>query len=193
MSSFWFDHPQVLLDNAHEFVPMNWSSYPDNSFLNALVRFSIITSLVIVLYTQDVSWIAFPVLIMIGTVVLTKYFPTQDTTVAETFDGMECRFPTQMNPYMNPLPYDLNDKPPCNPLDETVHEQIVAFEAQSTFRDDTDVYAKDLPRDFYTLPDTSPAAYGKYLDWVVGRSALNNTCKTNPIFCQPSFRGLGFS
>ena len=111
---FWFNDPSILLKNWGDFCPLssstcNWKSL--NSNLNAFTRFTIICSLILLIYRKSTSPLYICLLILSCTIAV--YFISRCFGIKDSFLDWEnmkpvpkitetISHPTQANPLMNP-------------------------------------------------------------------------------------------
>jgi hypothetical protein len=170
---FWYSDPSVLFsrDNWYIFVPQ--ASMGVKPALNAVVRFSVYLSVLLMLTTRDVWYILLVPLVMVVTLFLEKWFP-QAKKITESFvssyEGTEFSEPTEDNPFMNPSLVDINDNPDRPPAadvtDIRVRDKVNAAFAQTSniYMDTSDVY--DLvqgQRNFHTVPEDDHAGLLAFL------------------------------
>ena len=153
--NFWFDDISVLYDPQRfiEFIPTDDMLLAEK--LNTIVRYCFYISIILIIYTGNISWIMIFLLSMIGTYYL--YYSKQEKFQNKSKTKKDCTLPTNNNPFMNHLMYDTDFSPnsySC-PYTKKVKQKI------------NDIYYKDLPRNFlntdtnlhgernfYTMPDS---------------------------------------
>ena len=113
---FWYKNPSILYEknSIFEFFPSK--RFDITRKLNAVLRLSIIYSLIMFLVTKDNKYIVIPFIVMAVTwVIWNKQTDTHTDTILEEsmsnqLDDLvkindletECRVPTKDNPFMNP-------------------------------------------------------------------------------------------
>jgi hypothetical protein len=146
--------------------------------LNAVVRFSVYLSILLVITSRDPWYLVLIPAVMAATLFLEKWFPEakklqegfQSGPIVSGYQGTETSQPTTENPFMNPTLVDIKenpDRPPAaDSTDRTVRDKInQAFSQTSNlYMDTTDVY--DLvqsQRNFYTVPADDHAGFLAFL------------------------------
>jgi hypothetical protein len=146
--------------------------------LNAVVRFSVYLSLLLVATSRDVWYLLLVPLVMVVTIFLEKWFPQakkitegfQSGPVVSGYSGTETSLPTDDNPFMNPQLTEINSEnkrpPAADVTDLKVRDKVNAAFAQTSnlYMDTTDVF--DLvqsQRNFYTVPEDDHAGFLAFL------------------------------
>ena len=146
--------------------------------LNAVVRFSVYLTALLLISTRDPLYALFVPVVMLVTLFLEKMFPQakkisegfQSGPVVSGYKGTETSMPTDDNPFMNPLLTDINDnpmRPPAADITSTeVRDQVNSAFAQTSniFMDTTDVF--DLvqsQRNFHAVPPDDHGGFLKFL------------------------------
>ena len=117
---FWYSEPSILFsqDTWYKFVPQ--PSMPVRASLNAVVRFSVYLSVLLLLTSRDAWYLLLVPVVMTATVLLESVFPEAKTILGEGFasgpvvsgyTGTETSMPTADNPFMNGLFTDYVDNP----------------------------------------------------------------------------------
>jgi hypothetical protein len=175
---FWFTEPSVLFskDTWYVFVPQ--PSMPVKSALNAVVRFSVYLTALLLVTTRDPMYALFVPLVMLVTIFLEKWFPQakkmsegfQSGPVVSGYTGTEVSMPTDDNPFMNPGLTDILDNPERPPAADVtsvgVRDKVNAAYTKTSniYMDTTDVF--DLvqsQRNFYTVAADD---YGGFLSFL---------------------------
>lgn len=170
---FWFDEPSVLFskDTWYVFVPQ--PAMPVKTALNAVVRFVVYLSMLLLLATRD-AWYALVVpLVMVVSIFFARVF-TEPKLLAEAFasgtvvtgyTGEERAVPSPDNPFMNPQLTDIGKdfKPASDITDLAVRDAVNASFAKTSnlYLDTSDVF--DLvqsQRNFHAVPTND---YGGFL------------------------------
>jgi len=136
---FWLDDPANLFTNWSRFLPTNEMTVPEA--LNAVVRFTIYSSLLISVITQKTWYLLLIPLVMFASVFLVKMFPTTQI-LKETFSGAApTRYatPTASNPFMNVLFTDYVDNP-TRPPAPNINEPHVKESIDEAFSKTSDLF-----------------------------------------------------
>ena len=136
---FWLDDPANLFTNWSRFLPTNEMTVPEA--LNAVVRFTIYSSLLISVITQKTWYLLLIPLVMFASVFLVKMFPTTQL-LKETFSGSApTRYatPTPSNPFMNVLFTDYVDNP-ARPPAPNINEPHVKESIDEAFSKTSDLF-----------------------------------------------------
>jgi hypothetical protein len=175
---FWFSEPNVLFskDTWYGFVPQ--PNMPVKAALNAVVRFSVYLTALLLVTTRDPSYALFVPLVMLVTIFLEKWFPQakkmsegfQSGPVVSGYAGTETSMPTEDNPFMNPGLTDILDNPDRPPAADVtsidVRDKVNAAYAKTSniFMDTTDVFDMvQSQRNFYTVAADD---YGGFLSFL---------------------------
>lgn len=175
---FWFSEPNVLFskDTWYVFVPQ--PNMPVKAALNAVVRFSVYLTALLLVTTRDPSYALFVPLVMLVTIFLEKWFPQakkmsegfQSGPVVSGYTGTETSMPTEDNPFMNPGLTDILDNPERPPAADVtsidVRDKVNAAYARTSniFMDTTDVFDMvQSQRNFYTVAADD---YGGFLSFL---------------------------
>jgi len=151
---FWLDDPANLFTRWKRFVPTNDMKVPEA--LNAVVRFTIYSSILVALFTHKTHYLLLVPVVMAASVVLVRLFP-KTQTIREAFnsgkdaEGLEiarpAASPTPDNPFMNVVFTDYVDNPdrPGAPPDITTKEMDAKIaesfaHTNDLFLDTTDTY-----------------------------------------------------
>lgn len=175
---FWFSEPSILFskDTWYAFVPQ--PNMPVKSALNAVVRFSVYLSALLLISTRDPLYALFVPTVMLVTLFLEKWFPEakkmsegfQSGPVVSGYRGTETSMPTEDNPFMNPGLTDIMDDPERPPAADItsveVRDRVNAAYAKTSniFMDTSDVFDMvQSQRNFYAVPTDD---YGGFLDFL---------------------------
>lgn len=170
--SFWLDNPSVLVDQnkISDFFPL--ASEPLPNRLNASVRLSFYTSLLLSVYHKSYNYFY----ILLATLFVT-WIIYNNTSTREQMQNEKVE-PTYDNPVMNFTMGDfLNlDKdgniipkaPISNTMDPKVQEKIESTFQQGTYREVSDLFNKNSSqREFYTMPTTDVINdIGEFQNWL---------------------------
>ena len=144
--NFWYNDISIIYNKQFilEFLPLK--NYSLTRKLNAVLRFSILYSIIIFIINREKSVFCFPLIIMIITMIIynhnnpknldtinnfvnmnePKYqsdsnlYPNLDNNIQYLIDGINtsCILPTENNPFMNNLFFtEASNKEPCTPDD----------------------------------------------------------------------------
>ena len=190
---FWFNQKEILVDKERltEFFPV--ASMTNNEKLNAILRFSIYASGILVLYHKNLNVLLIPLFVALVTLYVYKFNNVQDVEEKrETFSLSDCQLPSEHNPFMNTLLTDVGiykeKKEAC--LLENVEKDVNKYFNKGLYKDVGDLYDKNNgQRQFFTMPNTNE--YGiKHGDTVKFANALYNTgqatCKESTDQCTNS-------
>ena len=192
--SFWFNKPEILIDQERiiEFFPVESMTF--NEKLNAILRLSIYSGIFLFFYHRKYNILLFPIFVALVTLYLYKYNTVQtEEDKLEGFKDLEiCQKPDDNNPFMNTLLTDVGarkeKKEACIMYeDKEVEEDIKNKFDQGLFKDVNDIYNKgNSQRQFFTMPNTNE--YGmKHGDTVKMARWLYNTneptCKEDVGYC----------
>ena len=170
---FWYTEPSVLFskDTWYTFVPQPNMSV--KAALNAVVRFAVYLSVLLVLTSRDPLYLLFVPTVMFATIVLESWFPKTKKimeTFVSSYEGEDRTQPESDNPFMNPSLADILDKPErpraADITDVGVRDKVNAAFAQTSnlYMDTTDVF--DLvqgQRNFHTVPEDDHAGFLSFL------------------------------
>lgn len=175
---FWFTEPSVLFskDTWYQFVPQ--PNMPVKSALNAVVRFSVYLTALLLISTREPMYILFVPLVMLVTLFLEKWFPKakalaegfQSGPVVSGYSGTDVSMPSDDNPFMNPGLTDILDNPERPPAADItsidVRDKVNAAYAKTSniFMDTSDVFDMvQSQRNFYAVPADD---YGGFLSFL---------------------------
>jgi hypothetical protein len=183
----WFKNLEILFTPSRliEFVIIDDMNF--NEKLNAILRFSIYSALLLFAFKRNAKVLLFPIFVAGLTMYLAKYQPKDDKDI-ENMDIVKCTMPTKKNPYMNTLisDYDTPDRPrACNINDPAVQAEVDKFMNHNQYRNANDLYNQnDFGRQFYTNPVTTITQdeYDTFVNWVYKNP--NETCKENSNSCK---------
>lgn len=172
--TFWFNDPASLFTSTTwtRFVPT--PDMPVPAALNAVLRFTIYFSVILLATTGVPAYLAAIPLMAVMTVVLYRIFP-QTTRMREAFVssnvGRERTMPAVDNPFMNAPLTDIMDNPDrpraADITAPNVREQVNDAFAQTSnmYMDTTDAF--DLiqgQRNFHSVPEDDHAGLLKFLN-----------------------------
>lgn len=192
---FWFNDRNIIFreDRITEFFPVMSMTY--NEKLNALLRLSIYSSVLLFIYYKNYSFFLIPLITALITLYIYR-FNTLTGPKSETFIDAhqeKCRMPTEDNPFMNTLVSDYNNgeiTPACKITDKVVEETAEEKFNKGLFKDINDLYDKNnSQRQFFTMPSTTE--FGNVGDtvalanWLYG--GTGPTCKEDGKACTGTF------
>ena len=166
---FWFNNYTIIFEKNRltEFFPSHDMNYIEK--LNAILRFSLYTALVIYVYNRNGNVIFIPFITGLITLYLFKYY--RDTKTGKSLEeieniDVECVPPKKDNPFMNVLISDYTE-------DHFEH---------NLYRDVSDVWNRThSQRQFYTMPNTTiPNKQREFAEWLY---KTKETCKEDPKQC----------
>ncbi len=210
---FWYKNPSILYekDSLFEFFPSR--RFDLIRKLNAIVRLSIIYTIIMVLCTKKTYYLLIP--LITGAITWFIWSRQRDThtdtimdeAMSNQIDDLvkindletECRIPTKYNPFMNPgineFSNDEYRQPKSCPSYNNigVQNRVEEFFNEELYRDVKDVFGKNnSQRQFYTVPGNQvPNDQGSFAQWLYGTPS---TCKEgNSIACLSDMGNSGGS
>lgn len=187
---FWLNDFSIIFDQKRltEFFPSHFMS--ENEKLNALLRFSIYITLLLILYKKNYNLLVIPLVIGLITLYIYKFNSIQ--TKEEKFNNIntdKCLKPTEENPFMNTLLTDVGvykeREQAC--LNEEVEEDIEKNFNKGLFKDVNDLYGKNnSQRQYHTMPNTNEFGIKagdtvKFANWLYNLG--DSTCKEDTSKC----------
>ena len=184
---FWTKDPlEFFLDvnNFTKIIPNGQMTLVEQ--LNAVLRFSILFSIIIIVIRHDVRVILFALFVAFFTMLIHKYSTREQNEKKRVLEKMNvdhdrysgyCMKPTKENPFMNPTPADYGDfpnRPPaCRISKPKVEKRIQEYMDEQVYRDIDDVYGKTTnDRQFYTMPNTTiPNDQKKFAEFLYVQNA----------------------
>jgi hypothetical protein len=170
---FWFDEPRVLFSAETWTVFVPQPNMPVKTALNAVVRFAVYLSVLLVLATRSAWYILFIPPVMLASIVLARLFsePKQlaeafaSGTVVTGYQGEETASPRADNPFMNPqltdIGRDFKPAPDITTLEMRDAVNRAFAQTSNLYLDTSDVF--DLvqsQRNFHAVPTND---YGGFL------------------------------
>jgi len=200
---FWYNDPSILFhkDSITEIFPSK--RFDILRKLNAIVRLSIVYTIIIYLIKKETKYLIIPFIFM-GITWLVWYKQEDihtDNIMKESMSdnindlvqindlSTECRIPDKENPFMNPTLADYgSDRPPppksCPSYNNKgVQRRVEELFNEDLYRDANDIFGKNnSQRQFYTVPGNRvPNDQGSFAQWLYGTPP---TCKEgNKIAC----------
>jgi len=184
IDSIWFKDPTILVNSKRlsQFYP--FSNYPLENKLNAVTRFAIYLTVLLIMVTGRFIHIYLLIVVLIGTYIIYTFENTtprvkSDEQIIEQLDPSVgtrdnvtinehrdfCTKPTAENPMMNVLLSDYtnnpNRPPACNHDElypeqyEQDHNTLTVFGKGPVTESVSDISGHGLNRQFYTMPSTT--------------------------------------
>jgi hypothetical protein len=183
MTELWYE-------NLGQFLPTK--NQTNNEKNNALIRFTIYFTIIILFFNQDTRLLSISIIIILITFFIgkTEEFDSidkinlddnLDNNLNNNLNNKTCHNPTIDNPYMNYTVGDLINNPDrlagCNNVKPLVRQ---AFSTR-LFSDSSDIWGKFVSdRNFYTMPNTQIVNNQLGLaNWCYGGSGKCKTSGTN--------------
>ena len=172
MTNFWLNDLTVLFNrnNLMEIIPFNNMNL--NSKLNAVLRLSIVFSIIMSILKKDYRYLIIIIIVGILTIIINRNYKVLniennndpldiinvDTNNNDDIQG--CKLPTAKNPFMNPTFSDYKDgnlMKSCNSYDNSVVRSMEnEYFNNGLYRDQFDIFNKGhSQREFYTMPVNS--------------------------------------
>lgn len=188
---FWLDDFSVIYKKEYlaDFFPTDNQTMIEK--YNSIVRLCLYTSILTIIYNNDIRFVGIFVVGLLLTMYLKKY--DRDDRLKEKFGELElettkkCVKPTLDNPFMN-LNYtefddqgNISREPACDPQD--VKKEIDEFFNNNLYRDTSDLFGKmNSQRQFFTMPYTTAPndPYGDFKNWLYKSP---KTCKEDTEYC----------
>ena len=172
MTNFWLNDLTVLFNrnNLMEIIPFNNMNL--NSKLNAVLRLSILFSIIMSILKKDYRYLIIIIIVGILTIIINRNYKVLniennndpldiinvDSNNNDDIQG--CKLPTAKNPFMNPTFSDYKDgnlMKSCNSYDNSVVRSMEnEYFNNGLYRDQFDIFNKGhSQREFYTMPVNS--------------------------------------
>ena len=172
MTNFWLNDLTVLFNrnNLMEIIPFNNMNL--NSKLNAVLRLSIVFSIIMSILKKDYRYLIIIIIVGILTIIINRNYKVLniennndpldiinvDSNNNDDIQG--CKLPTAKNPFMNPTFSDYKDgnlMKSCNSYDNSVIRSMEnEYFNNGLYRDQFDIFNKGhSQREFYTMPVNS--------------------------------------
>lgn len=183
MTEIWYENPKVLLDDLDQFFPSK--NHNNIEKINALAKFALYYTIVILLLKYDTKWLSISVVIIVISLFLGQ---TEDfTSVSSKSNNKACHKPSPDNPFMNYTVGDLINNP--SRLSACEYEDAKHLIRQAyrmhLFSDSSDIWGKFISdRNFYTMPNTNIVNNQiGFANWCYGGSgeckSTGNNCLKN--------------
>ena len=175
---FWYDDPSVLFSKSNWYVFVPQASMSVKAALNAVVRFSVYLSILLMATSRDLWYLLIIPTVMLITIFLEKWFPKarkisegfQSGPVVSGYEGDETSQPSTDNPFMNPnlteIHADQKRPPAADVTDLKVRDKVNESFAQTSniYMDTSDVFdLVQAQRNFYTVPEDDHAGFLAFL------------------------------
>uniref|UniRef100_A0A6C0CGZ1 Minor capsid protein P9 transmembrane helices domain-containing protein n=1 Tax=viral metagenome TaxID=1070528 RepID=A0A6C0CGZ1_9ZZZZ len=136
---FWLTDPANLFKRWSRFVPTNDMTVPEA--LNAVVRFTIYSALLISLITQKSWYLLLIPTVMVVSAILVRLYP-ETQILKETFGGQggAAATPKASNPFMNVLFTDYVDGPDRSAAPSNINQGQVKASIDEAFSKTSDLY-----------------------------------------------------
>jgi len=179
--TFWANDVMVLLsvDGLDKYIPS--ANYTLEENLNAIVRISIIVSVILSLYYKKAHYIGLIVLALISTYIVEKYYNRENKYIEKFESTINEVQPTENNPFMNVLEDDYLYRPDRTIPKDILCDPVIKAKIENDFDkglSDVDVYGRaNSQRQYYTVPVTTiPNKQKKFANWLYKTPP---TCKEN--------------
>jgi hypothetical protein len=183
---FWFEQPSFIFDpnRLSEFFPNEKMNY--NEKLNAILRFSIYLSILLMLIKNSYLYIYICIVVAFLTYLLYVQNKKMKKEEFQLKGNMETAtqkkdysLPSKDNPFMNMLLPDIKYNPAHKGYkhDDNIRQKIEKNFNHNLYKDISDVFNKDhSQRQYYTMPSTSiPNEQDKFANWLY---KVPTTCKS---------------
>jgi hypothetical protein len=154
MENIWYRNPKILLQNLDQFFPNKTLSRVNK--LNALARFAIYYSLLVIILRQDTKWMSVSLIILLITIFMGS--SERFNSIDPILNNEVCQEPSKHNPFMNFTVSDLVDNPKRKPACdyESTKNKIRANFRSHLHTDMSDIWGRFISdRNFYTMPNTN--------------------------------------
>jgi hypothetical protein len=199
---FWYNDPSTIIDpnRLSEFIPTSLMTRVEQ--LNAVVRFSLYLSIILILMRNgDFNYI----IIFLSSLLVTYIIYTFDDRVRDVKTGDHQELftdlskpactnyikPTYDNPFMNPTLIDITENPNREAYskksflaNDEIKMDIEDKFSYNLYQDADDIFGtRNSRREFYTVPVTTiPSNQDSFAKWLYGNPA---TCKDgNGLQCE---------
>jgi hypothetical protein len=144
--------------------------------INAIARFAILYSLLVLVFKQDTKWLSISVVLLIVSYCLAYYENFEQTNKLPS-----CVRPTKNNPFMNYTFADDVDRLSACDYDDVKEEMRSEFR-KDIVPDPADLWGTNISdRNFFTMPWTQIVNdQSGFANWLYGNSGL---CKNEGIGC----------
>lgn len=182
MSSLWYKDPKILIEDWKDFFPKQNTSREQK--INAIARFAIYYSILIVMLNYDTKWLSISVVLIVLSLFLgtTEYF-----SQVRNEENENCVRPTKVNPFMNFTLDDhmnnINRGPACDY--EDVKDEMREKFTDGIVPDPADLWGQHISdRQFFTMPWTQVINDQQgFAEWLYGNRGecknLGQNCERN--------------
>ena len=174
MSELWYNNPLILLNDWYQFFPNN--DLTKEQKINAIARFAIFYSILILIFKQDMKWLLISVVLLIISFCLETYENFDQVSTLST-----CVKPTKKNPFMNyTFGDDIDRESACDY--EDVKDEMRSEFKKDIVPDPADLWGTNISdRNFFTMPWTQIVNNQTgFANWLYGNSGK---CKNEGIDC----------
>jgi hypothetical protein len=178
----------VSVHTMADFIPTHSMTFAEK--LNAMVRFSVYFTVLIVVVKRDFRYVYMVLFAAIFTLTLytiyerdRKEMYSKDDKAGTRYNKhtkTACTLPSKNNPFANILvsdyKYNPNRKPGCDISKPKIKKRVNTFFNHNLYRDVDDIWhRKSSSRNFYQMPiQTIPNQQTEFAQWLYGRG---RTCK----------------
>lgn len=196
MYEVWFKDPFVLFEKEQllQFIPDQSMSFTEQ--INAVMRFVIYFSLILLIVKHDYKILYFPIFVGFITWIVYSVETRQQNEKRAILEKLSinkdkqkdkyCTIPTNHNPYMNVLMNEYQEFPSrpeaCNVSSSTTQRQMKQHYSAKSYRDVDDIFEKKSgDRQFYTVASTTiPNKQKEFAEWLY---TVPSTCKESGNKC----------
>ena len=174
MSELWYNNPLILLNDLYQFFPNN--DLNKEQKINAIARFAIFYSILILIFNQDKKWLSISIVLLIISFSLGVYENFEQVNKLPT-----CVKPTKNNPFMNYIIGDDIERESACEYEDVKDEMRNEFK-KGIIPDPADLWGTNISdRNFFTMPWTRIVNnQTDFANWLYGNSG---TCKNEGIYC----------
>jgi hypothetical protein len=166
MTPLWIDNFDILYEKKYLFEIVPSKNFDFNRKLNSLLRLSIYYSIVVYMLNKNTKILLTPILVGAFTVIMGKNLKKNiiDKAVVDLQNNTEkplekididCRIPTENNPFMNPTVFgENNNKSSCLSYNNKGIQRNIENNFNTNLnREASDIFGKNnSQRQFYTVP-----------------------------------------
>ena len=176
---FWYNNLNELIKKDHLSKLIPNKNFTSNENLNTIVRLSILLTLFLVLFTNDINYIV----VILSTLIITYFIHgyRENIIIENLEEEMSTVYPTINNPFMNISPDEylnnLDRKVPKDLLtNKKLQNEIERSFDHNLYKDASDIFNRNnSQRQFYTMPVTTiPNKQKKFAEWLY---KTPTTCK----------------
>jgi len=166
MTPLWIDNFDILYEKKYLFEILPSKNFDFNRKLNSLLRLSIYYSIIVYMLNKNTKILLTPILVGAFTVIMGKNLKKNiiDKAVVDLQNNTEkplekididCRIPTENNPFMNPTVFgENNNKSSCLSYNNKGIQRNIENNFNTNLnREASDIFGKNnSQRQFYTVP-----------------------------------------